>query len=185
MKVLIYKTILIVCFITTLPVKIMAQTEFIISVDLSHPRNHVWHEITDFPSYPSWNKVLRMADNDQLEVGKKFQVQIKTKDGKSSRFKAVMLEKKDQQYFVARQKILGRWFFTATHYFIVEEIESNSIKFIQKWELTGLVSLLFKRMIFRQLEEFNQMNTDLKSHMDTKYSDSTTYEKDRLIQRTS
>ncbi|MEM6844331.1 MAG: SRPBCC domain-containing protein [Bacteroidota bacterium] len=161
----------------------MAQTEFIISIDLPHPRNQVWQEITDFPSYSSWNSVLSMAGNDQLEVGKKFRVQINTKDGKSSTFRAVVLKKEKQQYFSAQQKILGKWFFTATHYFIVEEAGGGTTKFVQKWELTGIVSRLFKKMIFKQLEEFRQMNTDLKNHMDAKYLNSTTHEKDRLTQR--
>ncbi|MEM9830111.1 MAG: SRPBCC domain-containing protein [Bacteroidota bacterium] len=161
----------------------MAQNDFPISINLPYSSENVWHEITDFPSYPTWNSVLSMADNDQLEVGKKFRVQINTKDGKSSTFRAIVLEKKEQQYFSAQQKILGKWFFTATHYFIVEEAEDNSTQFTQKWELTGILSRLFRRTIFKQLEEFRQMNTDLKNHMDAKYLNSTTHEKDRLTQR--
>jgi len=144
----------------------MAQNEYEIYIDLHSPKESVWKTITDFGSYPEWNSVLSMSHNDSLEVGEKFHVTINTKNGKKSRFKAKTLSKRLYQSFAARQVILGKWVFSATHYFIIEELENADVRFIQKWELTGILSKLFKKQIFEQLGLFKQMNEDLKNHLE-------------------
>lgn len=142
----------------------MNQTEYIISIDLSQPREKVWEVLTDFNKYKNWNTVLYMSHNDQIEIGKEFNVTIYNKNGKDSKFKATTLSKEANKSFSAQQKILGKWFFTATHHFIVEEINSQ-VRLVQKWELTGIISKLFKKQIFKKLAEFKQMNEELKIYL--------------------
>ena len=142
----------------------MAACEYIIDINIEAPREKVWKIITDFKSYSKWNSILYMVKNDQLEVGKKFHVTIHDK-GKDSKFYATTLSKEENQSFSAQQKVIGKWFFSATHYFIIDNTaQQNQIKFIQKWHLTGIMSKLFRKLIFKQLALFKKMNEELKTH---------------------
>lgn len=145
----------------------MAQTEYINHIDINASREKTWDVLTDFRSYQKWNSVLTLAENDNLEVGQKFSVTIH--DGsKKSRFKALTLSVQPHQTFSARQKIIARWFFSATHHFILDTFPNadQEVRFIQKWELTGLISKIFKKQIFKQLDLFNQMNQELKIYVE-------------------
>jgi hypothetical protein len=144
----------------------MAQGEYEIKIDLRADRQTVWRTITDFKSYRHWNSMLEMADNDQLEVGKKFRVAIIEENGKKSKFSAETISKEELRSFSARQVILANWFFSATHYFILEEAGEGTVRFIQRWRLTGILSTLFKKQIFRQLALFNRMNFELKKYLE-------------------
>ncbi|WP_103070415.1 SRPBCC domain-containing protein [Aquimarina sediminis] len=137
--------------------------EYIIETKINAPKEVVWKTITNFEDYPSWNSILTMKNNDSLQVGKKFDVTIHKPKGKKSKFKVIALSKNDNKSFSARQKVMGNWFLSATHHFIIEEINKNQVMFIQKWELKGIVISLFKKQIFKELESFNQMNEELKN----------------------
>ncbi len=145
---------------------IMAQKEYVLTIALDNSKEEVWQAISDFKSYEKWNSVLSMRNNDALEIGKKFSVTIHN-EGKDSRFKAKTLSKEENNGFSAQQKVLGKWFFSATHYFIIEALERSSsrVNFSQKWHLKGIVAVLFKKQIYKQLELFNTMNTELKAYL--------------------
>ena len=141
--------------------KIMAQNKFSIQVNISKSDEEVWGAITDFPSYQQWNSVLNMSDNDHLEIGKKFKVTITDDKGKQSTFKAKLLTKELNTSFSARQIMLGKWFFSATHHFVLKKVHDSETTFIQTWDFTGVVFKLFRKTILNQMERFNQMNEDL------------------------
>lgn len=146
--------------------EIMAQNEYTIKIEIQKPRAVVWEALTDFGSYSKWNTVLDLENNDRLEVGKKFQVTITDEKGKKSRFKALTLTKLPNQSFSARQVIIANWFFSATHHFIIEEKNPSSSIFTQTWKFNGILFKPFRKMIFRELDRFIQMNNDLKAHLD-------------------
>lgn len=136
--------------------------EYKIEIDINASKETVWNALTDFESYTKWNSVLAMNNNDSLILGNKFDVTITQPNDKHSNFKATAISKKNFQSFSATQKIIGKWFFQATHYFIIKEIDKEHITFIQKWELKGVIASIFRKKIFKELELFNKMNTELK-----------------------
>lgn len=146
--------------------KSMAQMQYTIHIDLPHPKAVVWQTLTDFRSYPAWNSMLTMAENDRLQVGEKFHVTIINKKGKKSRFKARTITHTPCRSFSARQTILGKWMFSATHHFTLEALDDQNTRFTQTWDLTGILSKLFLKQIFRELALFNQMNEDLKDYLE-------------------
>jgi len=135
--------------------------EFKIEIEINASKETVWKAITDFENYPNWNSVLVMKENDSLTIGEKFDVTINKPDGKHSKFKATATSKEDHHSFSATATIIGKWFFETTHYFIINEIDKEHIIFIQKWELKGMIAPMFRKQIFKELEVFDQMNTDL------------------------
>jgi len=140
--------------------------EYKIEIDIKAPKEAVWNAITDFENFQKWNSVLVMKNNDSLILGNKFDVTIVQQNKKQSSFKAVAISKNDFHSFAAEQKIIGKWFFQAIHYFIIKETDKENIKFIQKWELKGLVAALFRKQIFKELEEFKKMNWELKKYVE-------------------
>ncbi|MEM9329583.1 MAG: SRPBCC domain-containing protein [Bacteroidota bacterium] len=142
----------------------MTPIQYTIQVDLSASKESIWQAITQFDAYPKWNTVLSMAGNDSLEIGKKFHVTIY--GGKTdSKFTATTLSSKADESFAAQQKIVGKWFFSATHHFIIEA-SGEGARFIQHWELTGIISRVFRKDIFKQLELFKRMNHELKMYLE-------------------
>ncbi len=146
--------------------KPMAENKFTITINIKASKEDVWNAVTDFSSYSSWNSILLMKNNDRLDVGKKFDVTIFNNNGRKSTFKAITISKDPMNSFSAKQIILANWFFTATHYFVVKEVEEAETKFIQSWVFKGLLFKPFKKMIFKQLALFNTMNAELKSFLE-------------------
>lgn len=146
--------------------EIMAQNEYTIKVELRASKQEVWKTITNFRSYDQWNTVLIMNNNDRLEIGKKFKVTIIDDKSKQSKFKALVLTHEPNESFSARQTILGKWFFSATHHFIIHSENKAKTTFEQTWDFTGILYKPFKKIIFKQLKRFNQMNTDLKTYLE-------------------
>ena len=146
---------------------VMAQTNYTIHIDIAATKAEAWDALIDFEAYPSWNSILTMTGNNQLEIGKKFHVTIHDGD-KASRFKAVTLSREEFWSFSAKQTIIGKWFFSATHHFILKEADASTkdIRFIQQWHLTGIISKVFKKQIFKQLGLFKQMNLELKTYLE-------------------
>jgi len=144
----------------------MAQNEYTIKVELNASKEKVWNVITDFPSYDQWNTVLVMRNNNDLEIGKKFKVTIIDEKGKHSKFNARTLTQNPYNSFSARQIMLEKWFFSATHHFIIEQKSDSETTFIQTWNFSGILFKLFRKTFFKQLNRFNQMNSDLKTYIE-------------------
>ncbi len=136
--------------------------EYIIKININASKETVWNVITDFENYPKWNSVLKMDKNDNLILGDNFDVSIVQPNGKKSNFKATAIGKEEFQSFSASQTIIGKWFFQAIHFFIIEEVDEEHVTFIQKWELKGIIALLFRKQICKELEVFKLMNKELK-----------------------
>jgi len=136
---------------------------YIISIDIDASKEKIWSLITDFENYPKWNSVLKMENNDNLKLEKNFLVTIFDENGLiEDNFKAMLLDKKKYRYFSASQTLLSKYFFKATHQFLIEEISQNKVKFTQKWKLEGVIAYLFEAMIFDVLNIFKTMNLELK-----------------------
>ena len=141
--------------------------KYTIAIDIKSSATDIWKILTDFSNYPQWNSILKMEGNDHLEPNKDFQVTIIRPKGKPSRFKAITLSKTPNKSFVARQTIVAKWFFEATHYFTLEPIDKKTVNFTQEWHLNGIIAKLFKKAIFKELSLFKTMNNELKTVAET------------------
>jgi len=140
------------------------QYNYIIDITINAPKEKVWNIVTDFKNYPKWNSVLKMENNDNLGVGQKFNVTIYDKDGSiQDNFEAITVTKATNKEFSASRTIWTKFFFKATHHFVIEEVSSNQVRFFQKWELEGAIGYLFEGMIFDVLDLFKTMNLELKT----------------------
>ena len=151
---------------TSITINAQKMKEYKIEIKINTSKEVVWETITDFKDYPNWNTVLKMEQNESIIIGKKFKVTINNPNDKKSKFKAIAIKKEDYKSFAATQKMIGKWLFSATHYFIIKEIDKEHVMFIQKWKLTGILNSLFNKQIIKSLEHFKQMNDELKAKVE-------------------
>jgi hypothetical protein len=139
------------------------EYDYVLSIDIDASKEKVWNIITNFKNYPKWTNVIIMKNNDNLEIGKNFDVTIYDTDGSvADNFQAIVVSNNKYQSFSASQTIWTKSFFKATHHFVIKEISKNKIQFIQKWELEGVIGYLFEGIIFDVLGLFETMNLELK-----------------------
>ncbi|MFT5659739.1 MAG: hypothetical protein ACI9TV_000361 [Sulfurimonas sp.] len=139
------------------------EYDYVIQIDIASSKEKVWNVLTNFKDYSKWNTVLKMQNNDNMELGKEFDVSIFENDGSlADSFQAIAVHKTKYESFSASQTIFTKSFFKATHHFIIEEVSNNEVIFIQKWELEGVIAYLFESMIFDLLDLFVRMNLELK-----------------------
>ena len=139
--------------------------EYIISVDVYTSMEQAIKILKDINAYQSWTQLLTLSGRDPLMVGEDIQVQI-TADRKEEHFTAqiVLVE---AHRFAARQILLAPWFFQAIHFFEIHPKTADQVTLVQRWEMRGLISKLFKRKIFETLSAFKQMNDDFKHHLES------------------
>ncbi len=142
----------------------MDDSSYSISIDIDISKDKAILAVLDFKSYQKWNSVLKMESNDELIIGKNFQVTI-LKGKKPERFQAMLLHK-DESSFSARQIIFRQWLFAATHFFIIEETGPNSSRLVQRWKLSGLLYRIFKSKILKTLAFFKTMNIEFKNYVE-------------------
>lgn len=119
----------------------------------------------DTEHYPIWTSILELSGNENFELGKKFKVRFEDTTGKTRTFKAKLIQK-EKHSFVAQQNVLFGWILKATHHFVLEGIDEETIKFTQHFELGGLIGNLLRKQIIESLVVFEELNNDFKNYIE-------------------
>ena len=132
-------------------------------IEINASPERVWEVLTDFRALGEWSPFVRSIDG-RLDVGETLKVYIKASKGMGMTFKPTVLKA------VAGQELrwLGRFLvpglFDGEHYFIIEQLDGNRVRFIQGEIFTGLlvpVMSILKVMGNTHLG-FQEMNQALK-----------------------
>ena len=162
------KTIILffLLIISGISLKAQKMKEYIIQIEINSTKENVWEVITDFKNYPNWNTVLKIEGNDSLKIDTKFEISIHKSEKKEYKFTSIVEKFEENKSFGLSKTFLAKWFSKMTHYFIIESIDEEKTKFKQKWEAQGFISSLFWKQITKDFEKFNQMNDELKKHIE-------------------
>lgn len=144
--------------------------EYVIEIEINTTKEKVWEVITDFNNYPNWNTVLNIEGSDSLTIDNKFDITIHKSEKKEYNFTGVVENFEEKNSFGLSKTFLAKWFSKMTHYFIIESIDEEKTKFIQKWKAQGFISSLFWKQICKDFEKFNKMNDELKKHIENNHS---------------
>ncbi|MEL6719981.1 MAG: hypothetical protein AAFP82_14810, partial [Bacteroidota bacterium] len=136
-----------------------------ISIEIKGSLEEGREVLFDIDQYASWNSVLRLSENRDFVIGRKFKVNFEDSTGRRQAFKAKLIQK-EEYAFIAQQNILFGWLLKATHHFILEEIDSETIQFTQHFEFDGLLGKLMRKQIIKSLSVFIEMNRDFKNHIE-------------------
>ncbi|MEN0046450.1 MAG: hypothetical protein AAF806_05230 [Bacteroidota bacterium] len=157
--------------ITSIHASTQAQDrmDYTIPIEVEGSLKKVSRVLFDTKSYPNWNSVFELNENEDFKIGKKFRVKFKDSDGKTRAFNAKLIRKTEHS-FVAQQKVFFGWILKATHHFVLKEIDSESVQFTQHFELGGLLGHLMRKKIIESLVVFEQVNEELKNHIEKNLS---------------
>jgi len=123
-------------------------------------REELWTLLMDFDNYESWNSYIKSVKGKQ-KTGKRLKITLNSGDEKDSKFRAKVLDLDENRKFSWGGKV--PLFFSAKHYFTVEETEDGKVKFTQGEVWGGLLGKFYGKKWHKQsAENFLAMNQKMK-----------------------
>ncbi|MCH7859646.1 MAG: SRPBCC domain-containing protein [Candidatus Marinimicrobia bacterium] len=128
-------------------------------IEINASPERIWKVLTDFPAYPEWNPFVREIDG-QLVTGAKLKVLLQPPGGKGMTFRPKVLKVEPNREFRWLGHLLIHGLFDGEHFFIIEALDLNRVRFIHGEIFRGILVPLFGKMLdgsTRQgFEAFNQ-----------------------------
>jgi hypothetical protein len=127
----------------------------------SYPES-VWKILTDFATYDQWNPFINQIIGLPTE-GSKIDIYIETPSGKNRKYspRITKVEEGRELRWFGKSSIPG--FLNAEHIFTIEELQPESVRFIQREVFDGLLTRLFgKGLDTDVMQGFQDMNGALK-----------------------
>jgi hypothetical protein len=139
-------------------VKKQLETE----IEINAPADRVWKVLTDFHAHPIWNPFIKELRG-KPEVGEKLRVFIQPPVGKGMVFKPTVLKADEDRELRWLGKLFVSGLFDGEHYFRIEPIDENRVRFIHGEIFSGILVRLFAKSLDEgTLSGFRQMNEALK-----------------------
>ena len=131
-------------------------------IEINATPERVWRVLTDFITYPIWNPFIREIRG-KAGIGEKLRVFLKPSGSRGMVFKPTVLKAERNREFRWHGKLLVSGLFDGEHYFRIEPIDENQVKFVQGEIFTGILVRLFaKNLDTDTLRGFIEMNEALK-----------------------
>lgn len=127
----------------------------------SYPES-VWKILTDFATYDQWNPFINKIIGLPTE-GSKIDIYIETPSGKNRKYspRITKVEEGRELRWFGKSSLPG--FLNAEHIFTIEELQPESVRFIQREVFDGLLTRLFgKGLDTDVMQGFQDMNDALK-----------------------
>ena len=133
-------------------------------IEIGAPAQRVWHVLTDFAAYSSWNPFIRAIRGD-LSLGARLEVTIHPDGGKAMSFKPKLVALELQKELRWKGRLLLPGVFDGEHYFQLNSTSAGSVRFVQGERFSGLLVPLVLRgsMLAGTLRGFAAMNQALKA----------------------
>ena len=122
----------------------------------------VWGILTDFATYEQWNPFINKIVG-LPKQGERVDIYIQTPSGKKRRYspRITKVEERRELRWFGKSSLPG--FLNAEHIFMIEELQPNHVRFIQREVFDGLMTRLFGKGFDKEISQgFNEMNNALK-----------------------
>lgn len=131
-------------------------------IEINAPAERVWKVLTDFHAHPIWNPFIKELRG-KPAVGEKLRVFIQPPGGKGMVFKPTVLTADDNRELRWLGKLFISGLFDGEHYFRIESVDEDRVRFIQGEIFSGpLVRLFAKSLDTGTLAGLREMNDALK-----------------------
>lgn len=138
------------------------KTEIIINA----AKEKVWQILTDFQDYPSWNPFI-VSIQGNLKTSSRL-INTLSNGGKKYVFKPRVLSVVPHQYFDWLGSLFIGGLFDGHHYFEIEELSPNQVKFTQGEHFSGILSgYILKKIGNETRHNFIRMNEALKARAES------------------
>ena len=131
-------------------------------IDINASAERVWQLLTDFASYPQWNPFIRRISGEPT-TGERLQVRLEPPEsrGITLRPKVLSAEPNHQLRWLGHLFVPG--LFDGEHSFVIQSLEEDWVRFVQREAFRGLLVPLFARSLDNStLRGFEEMNRALK-----------------------
>ncbi len=125
----------------------------------------VWNVLTDFESFPEWNPFIKSASG-KAEVGAKLKAYLKPPKGMGMTFKPRVLVAESGREFRWLGRFLLPGIFDGEHYFLIETVADDRVRFIQGERFRGILVPFFGSVINNAAQGFEEMNEALKKRVE-------------------
>ena len=135
--------------------------EIFSEIEINASDEKVWGILTDFNAFPEWNPFIKEIEG-KLEVGAKFKafLQLPGSKGMTFRPKCLKVEHSKELWWIGHMIIPG--LFDGEHRFIIEPIDENKVRFIQKELFRGILTpIIMKSITDKTQQGFEMMNRAL------------------------
>lgn len=131
------------------------------STEIAAPPEIVWKILTELEHYPEWNPFIRQARG-SLEVGGEVRVRVRPRFGIPLAFHATVLERDEGHELHWRGFVGGDWLASGEHWFTIEPIDDNRVRFVQTEIFGGVLPRIAARLLRREARRgFDAMNREL------------------------
>src|SRR5262245_19421999 len=99
-------------------------------IEIAAPAARVWHLLTDFSAYASWNPFVRRIGG-ALTLGARLDVEIQPDGGRVMSFKPQVIVSDPLREFRWKGQLLVPGLFDGEHYFQIGETSPGAVRFVQ------------------------------------------------------
>lgn len=132
------------------------------SIEINAAPEKVWRILTDFTAYPSWNPFVKSISG-HAQVGQKLTVLLGSGEKGGMKFSPRVLKAEPNHELRRLGKLLFKGLFDGEHYFRIEPIETEKVRFVRGENFSGaLVALFYPSMQSDTESGFSAMNAALK-----------------------
>lgn len=132
------------------------------AIEIAASPQRVWQVLGDFGRYPEWNRFLLRVEG-RLAVSARIRFRFELPRGVRMNATATVLKVEPARELRWAGHLLWSWLFRAEHYFVIEAITPERVRFLHGEIFSGLL-LPIAWLILRGQGPpvYEQMNADLK-----------------------
>jgi len=132
-------------------------------VEINASAERVWRELADFTSYPQWNPFTPRISSGRPRIGEPLKVRFEPPGARAITLRAKVITAEPNHELRWRGHLLSSRVLDGDHSFVIEPLEENRVRFIQREVFRGLLVPLFARTFARHAQQgYEEMNLALK-----------------------
>jgi hypothetical protein len=136
-------------------------------IEIDAPAEHVWAVLTDFASYPEWNPFIPRISGEP-KTGERLKVRLEPPGGRGVTLRPTVLNAEPNRELRWLGHVLVPGLFDGEHFLIIEPLEVNRVRFVQREEFRGPLVPLFARSLDTNTQRgFEEMNRALKERAES------------------
>lgn len=133
-------------------------------VEIHATIDEAWDALVDFASWTQWNSFIPVVTG-ELAVGNEMTIRVKPPGLKEMVFKPTVYEM-DIGSKLVWGGVARRIGYRGIHEFVLEYIEEDKTRFIQREKFEGPIVLLMSRMIHKTALGYVNMNEEFKEYIE-------------------
>lgn len=128
------------------------------SIEIAAPARVVWSVLTDLRRFADWNPFIRAAKGSP-DAGHTVRLRVRSSFGVPLVFHAKVLDTEENHELHWIGHVLGRWLACGEHWFTIEPIDAQHVRFVQREQFSGILPRLAARLLARETNRgFEAMN---------------------------